>query len=1139
MGGKRHDFGNAYAGVEQMTKYPFLEFENLSGIDFNFSEKTDVLQVCEGAKLHLVSGIKGKKLYVVADKLQAKKAASELVKYGNRVVTATSRDDVLLYRKNYSKEQDGLNAINLVKIVKGEYDVIVASADMLGERVCNFSDFSEYIIELEKSENYNLYNLYESLTKSGYTRQEEISDFGDFSVRGDVVDVFAFGMKNPLRLSFFDEELESIKEIDLETGDKVKDLLKAYIAPSSDIICTKEGLEEIRAVHKLTEGRVKAIFDELIGGIKTGPLCGRYAYLLPMLNTQSLIDLDVTVIFDEPKIIEEKLQLYDKEFNSRFKSMVFSGEVTKRHILAKTPYETIKNGLFKKRLVGLSSLNLPNSLFKPDSEIALGSKAVTKYCYDYPSLISDLKGFAANGFKIVLFARNAERAKSVIESLYAEGISPKTDCEPILGKVVVLSDDVEQGFLYPKAKMLVVGSVELVGKGRDGVVAKRTKSFSPPKVGDYVVHSVHGVGICEGTAVFDVGEFKKEYLSIRYEGGDHLYVAIDQMDNITKFIGEENPPLNKLGGKEFKREKEKVKKSVRQIAINLVNLYAEREKMKGHVYQPDSLKQRQFEDMFPYEETPDQLETVATIKQEMEKGKVIDRLICGDVGFGKTEVAFRAMFKTVAEGKQAVLLAPTTILAKQHYETLKPRLEPFNVKAELFTRFQTATERREIIDGLKNGEVQMVIATHRILSKEVEFFDLGLLVLDEEQRFGVEHKEKLKEKNPGVNVLTLSATPIPRTLNMSLSGVRDISLLETPPLGRLPVETYVVEYSDALVVDAIKSEVARGGQVFVLYNKVETIGEFTFKLSSMLGGVKVRFAHGQMSGKLLEDTVEAFYEKEYDVLVSTTIIENGIDLPDANTLIVIDSQNFGLSQLYQLRGRVGRRGALAKAYFTVPPSRSMTVDAEKRFDALLDNTEIGSGFKISLADLSIRGAGNILGAEQHGHIEKVGYEMYLEILEEAIKEIKTGIKSDEENVDFKIDATTYISGDYVSSRDKIKLYKRIASVSTIKERDDLLGEIELSYGPPEKGIKNLINIALIKNSIKGLGVKSVIVNRNGAGVNFSGDEVFSNDRIIKAVSEAREKVVLTSTIPPALLFNVQNMSPEEKLDVLASFFSEC
>ncbi|MGN0796123.1 MAG: transcription-repair coupling factor [Christensenellales bacterium] len=1120
-------------------KYSFLEGENVSGLNFDFSGKTDVLKVCEGAKLHIVSCMKEKRIYVVADKLQAKKAAFELEKYGNKVVTATSRDDVLLYRKNYSKEQDGQNAKNLAQIVKGDYDVIVTSVDMLAEKVCDLSVFSKYVTDLKVGENYNFYNLSENLTKAGYTRQDGISDFGDFSIRGDVVDVFAYGRKNPLRLSFFDDELESIKEIDLESGDKVRDYKSVYLAPSSDIVCDREDIEEVRAVHKLTQGRVRAIFDELAGGLKEGPLCGRYSYLLPMLRTQSLLDLDVAVVFDEPKIIEEKLQLYDKEFNGRFKTMVYSEEVTKRHATAKTSYGEIKNKLTQKKLVGLSSLSLTNTLFTPDSVVNLKSKAVTKYCYDYPSLIADLKGFAANGFKIALFARNSERAKSVADSLFDEGISPQTGGEPIAGKVTLFNEDIEQGFLYPDSKLLVVGSVELVGKGRDGVVVKRKKSFAPPKEGDYVVHSVHGVGICEGTAVFDVGEFKKEYLSIRYEGGDHLYVAIDQMDNITKFIGEENPPLNKLGGKEFKREKEKVKKSVRQIAINLVNLYAEREKMKGHVYQADTIKQRQFEDAFIYEETPDQLETIATIKQEMEKGKVIDRLICGDVGFGKTEVAFRAMFKTVMEGKQAALLAPTTILAKQHYETLKPRLEPFGIRLELLTRFQTAAERKEIIDGLKNGDVQMIIATHRILSKEVEFFDLGLLVLDEEQRFGVEHKEKLKERNPGINVLTLSATPIPRTLNMSLSGVRDISLLETPPLGRLPVETYVVEYSDGLVADAVKSEVARGGQVFVLYNKVESISQFTFKLSSMLDGIRVRFAHGQMSGRLLEDTVEAFYEKEFDVLVATTIIENGIDLPDANTLIVIDSQNFGLSQLYQLRGRVGRRGALAKAYFTVPPSRSMTEDAEKRFDALLDNTEIGSGFKISLADLSIRGAGNILGAEQHGHIEKVGYEMYLEILEDAIKEIKTGIKSDEENIDFKIDATTYISSDYVSSRDKIKLYKRIASVSSINERNDLLNEIELSYGTPERGIKNLINIALIKNRIKGLGVKSVIVNRKGAGVNFTGDEVFSNDRIIKAVSENRDKVVLTSTIPPTLVFNVADLTPEEKLDRIAGFFCGC
>lgn len=447
-------------------KYPFLEFKNIQGFDFELSDKTDVLQVPEGAKLHLTGGIDGKKLYVTQDKLQAKKASNELKKYGLKVVTVVGRDDVLLYRKNYSKEQDGLNALNFAKIAKGDYDVIVTSPDALGDKFCDLKDFETFIVDLEVGKNYNLKVLSNSLVKAGYKREDEIFDFGDFSIRGDVVDVFPYGVKNPLRLSFFDDELESIKEIDLESGDKICEYKTVYLAPSSDLVFTKNSVDEVLAVNKLVGGRVKEIFSELIGGLKVGALSGRYAYLLPFLKTQSLLDLDLTVIFDEPKIVGEKFELYDKEFSGRFKSMEYGGEVTKRHQTAKLALGDIKAALQGKRLVGLSSLNLNNTLFVPKKTINLGAKAVTRYCYDYPSLVSDLKGFSANGFKIVLFCRNAERAKFVSDSLYEEGIAPVTGGEPTNGKITILCEDIEQGFLYPKYKLLVVGSVELVGKGR-------------------------------------------------------------------------------------------------------------------------------------------------------------------------------------------------------------------------------------------------------------------------------------------------------------------------------------------------------------------------------------------------------------------------------------------------------------------------------------------------------------------------------------------------------------------------------------------------------------------------------------------------------------------------------------------------
>ena len=636
------------------------------------------------------------------------------------------------------------------------------------------------------------------------------------------------------------------------------------------------------------------------------------------------------------------------------------------------------------------------------------------------------------------------------------------------------------------------------------------------------------------------GEFEKEYVVLRYRDGDVLYVATDQMDNLQKFVGEEHPKLNKIGGKEFAREKDKVKKSVRKLAVDLLKLYAEREKKKGHVYSPDTVWQKEFEDGFEYEETADQLKAIEAVKQDMEQGKIMDRLLVGDVGFGKTEVAFRAMFKTVMDGRQAVLVAPTTILARQHHENLVKRLEPFGVECALLTRLQTPAENAETLRRLADGSLYMAIATHKVLSKGVEFKDLGLLVLDEEQRFGVEHKETLKARNPLVNVLTLSATPIPRTLNMALSGVRDISLLETPPRGRLPVQTYVTPYSDALVADAITRECARGGQTLVLLNDIDALDGFAAKLGALLPAeTGIVTAHGQMAGGELERRIAAFYEKKYDVLVATTIIENGIDLPDANTLIVVDSGRFGLSQLYQLRGRVGRRGVLAHAYFTVPENGALTSDAEKRLHALMENTEIGSGFRVALSDLSIRGAGTLLGAEQHGHIERVGYEMYIELLNEAVEEMRTGRKPEEaREVEMKVDVPAYIREGYVSGRDKLRIYKRIAGVATAAERAAVVEELTEVFGAPDEALLNLIDVALLKNLARGFGAAKIVVNRNGAGVFFADAGVFGDETLMKTVASHREDAVLTSTVPPSLIFDVKGLPNAAKLAKLIAFFEE-
>lgn len=1101
-----------------------------------------VLRVCEGAKVHIISQIPTKKLVVCSDSLGAKSLFRKLKGWEIKVDYLPYRDDVLIARKSFSSQNVRERTCTLSDMACGDFDVVVTSADSLLQLFPKKELVKEFSVTVAKEDLISPQAFADRLALAGYKRQTMIADAGDFAVRGDIVDVYSTN-GTAYRINFFDELVEDIKVIDVETMLSSNDVESVRFAPASDVILSEKDYDDAR--EKLDFYRDVKYAAEAKERLSVGACDPSLVWALPFMQgaTAPIFDyLDKTdvIVFDEPKVVCDKLQILIKEFDGRIKNLLEGGEILACHKDAYITLSEIRRRLMFVRKLSFCALSLNNQLFEPKYIIEPKTKPVTKYYLDPQTIVQDLRTFVLNGTKTLLACGSKERAKSVIESLrendvYATYSEDGNDDGTILATPMA----VETGFIYPAQKVCLVGVSECIGKHRseDGFSHSKEQALAPV-AGDYVVHRIHGVGLCEGTTILKTGDFEKEYIVLKYKDGDTLYVATDQMNNLQKFIGEESPALNKLGGKEFEREKEKVRKSVRKLAVNLVELYAKREKQRGFKYSPDTVWQKEFEDNFEYEETPDQLKAIADIKQDMETGRIMDRLLVGDVGFGKTEVAFRAMFKTVLDSKQAVLLAPTTILARQHYENLIKRLEPFGIKCGLLTRLQSTKETQDLLDGLKKGTVHMVIATHKVLAKAVEFHDLGLLVLDEEQRFGVDHKEKLKEKYPLVNVLTLSATPIPRTLNMSLTGVRDISMLETAPRGRLPVQTYVVGYSDALCVDAITRELARGGQTLILLNNVEALDPYASKLRSLCPDARIITAHGQMLPGQLEERMSAFYDKEFDVLVATTIIENGIDLPDANTLIVIDSGRFGLSQLYQLRGRVGRRGALAHAYFTVPENGALTDTAQKRLNTLLENTDIGSGFKVALADLSIRGAGNLLGAEQSGHIEKVGYEMYLELLDEAVQEVKTGVKKQEiKDVEMKVDAAAFINDSYISGRDKLRVYKQISKVASVSARDSLVKELEQVYGPVDLPLENLINVALLKNLASNYGVSKIIINRNGAGANFYDADVFKNESLMNAVAKNSGSVVLTTTIPPSMIFEVNKLTAEQKLARLIDFFA--
>ena len=1101
-----------------------------------------VLRVCEGAKVHIISQIPTKKLVVCSDSLGAKSLFRKLQGWGIKADYLPYRDDVLIARKSFSSQNVRERVCTLSDMACGDFDVVVTSADSLLQLFPKKELVKEFSVTVAKEDLISPQALADRLALAGYKRQTMIADAGDFAVRGDIVDVYSTN-GTAYRINFFDELVEDIKVIDIETMLSSNDVESVRFAPASDVILSEKDYDDAR--EKLEFYRDVKYAAESKERLSVGACDPSLVWALPFMQgaTAPIFDyLDKTdvIVFDEPKVVCDKLQILIKEFDGRIKNLLEGGEILACHKDVYITLSEIRRRLMFVRKLSFCALSLNNQLFEPKYIIEPKTKPVTKYYLDPQTIVQDLRTFVLNGTKTLLACGSKERAKSVIESLRENDVfATYSDDGNDDGTILATPMAVETGFIYPAQKVCLVGVSECIGKHRSEEGLSRSKEQAlAPVAGDYVVHRIHGVGLCEGTTILKTGDFEKEYIVLKYKDGDTLYVATDQMNNLQKFIGEESPALNKLGGKEFEREKEKVRKSVRKLAVNLVELYAKREKQRGFKYSPDTVWQKEFEDNFEYEETPDQLKAIADIKRDMETGRIMDRLLVGDVGFGKTEVAFRAMFKTVLDSKQAVLLAPTTILARQHYENLIKRLEPFGIKCGLLTRLQSTKETQDLLDGLKKGTVHMVIATHKVLSKAVEFHDLGLLVLDEEQRFGVDHKEKLKEKYPLVNVLTLSATPIPRTLNMSLTGVRDISMLETAPQGRLPVQTYVVGYSDALCVDAITRELARGGQTLILLNNVEALDPYASKLRSLCPDARIITAHGQMLPGQLEERMSAFYDKEFDVLVATTIIENGIDLPDANTLIVIDSGRFGLSQLYQLRGRVGRRGALAHAYFTVPENGALTDTAQKRLNTLLENTDIGSGFKVALADLSIRGAGNLLGAEQSGHIEKVGYEMYLELLDEAVQEVKTGVKKQEiKDVEMKVDAAAFINDSYISGRDKLRVYKQISKVASVSARDSLVKELEQVYGPVDLPLENLINVALLKNLASNYGVSKIIINRNGAGANFYDADVFKNESLMNAVAKNSGSVVLTTTIPPSMIFEVNKLTAEQKLARLIDFFA--
>lgn len=1082
-------------------------------------------------------------LYVTADAVSARSAAENLsVLTGEKVAVIAAKDEVLYYRKALSK--DALfRRIEGIDALKRGSKIVVAEIDAL------LQAFPEElpVLTFEEGKETDSSALCERLSAMGYARVSDVESKGAYALRGDILDIFPVGAENPVRVDFFGDEVEKIKPYDIETGDRLGTQERIRILPAAETFATadecarvKEVLRESLREFSTRDAYVRAntIASELIFLLdeaeekrrekKDGEPFEADAFLTPLLKNCasifSLLPKETAIILDESKTLRDKCENIYKDFEERFSRLKQGGEAFSFSHGQLIKKDEFYDGLQKFRLAALQTFTGNPFFFTPLKIFNVRETPVNRYMNATSALVVDLKNWLRGGYRVLLFCGGENRLAKMAEVLSDEYIATeKLSDLSALRAVSLTAETLDKGFVLHEAKFVAVGTGELYTKiaPQKRIKRRRGDLFGAPEVGDFAVHETHGVGRVIGTKKIETTDGTKEYVALEYRDGDKLYVPVENMDVLSKYVGGDNPPLSKIGGADFERVKARVRASIKNMAFDLKALYAARAEERGFAFSENEAFMREFEDAFPYELTPDQADSVAEIKADMCSAKVMDRLLCGDVGFGKTEVAFRAAYLCILGGKQAALMCPGTVLCNQHYDTARERFERFGVKVAVLSRFATQKETRETLDGLQDGSIDLVIGTHRLLSADVKFKDLGLLILDEEQRFGVEHKEKIKHLRKDIDCLTMSATPIPRTLHMSLTGIRDISTIRTAPRERLPVQTYVAEESETLIRDACIREISRGGQVFLLYNRVESIYTFAAKVAAIVPEAKISVVHGRMEKSALENGVYDFYSGKSNVLVTTTIIENGIDLPNANTLIVIDSERLGISQLYQLRGRVGRGTRLAHAYFTYKADRIMTENAAERLKAVMQFTELGSGYKLAMRDLEIRGAGNVLGAEQHGHMDKVGYELYAKLLKEEL----TGEHFEETELDVRADA--YIPEDYAeSSAGRLDTYKQIAEIRSVADYKRVYRSLNEVYGEPPQTVVNLLVIAAMKAYASRVGVKKICVSKNAASMEFASMEKLGDAGVQAALEKYASKIRLNMSVAPVVEFAPRTQQTE-------------
>jgi transcription-repair coupling factor (superfamily II helicase) len=1160
--GEHMSFLNMIKPLEAMAEYRLL-MENLKG----GKKSIEAYGISDTQKSLIAAAVSENNqkscLIITHNEISARKIYEDIGFLNPSTALLLSSGEIIFHKIDArSSELTQQRLLTINELLRGQNKIVCASVEALLHKMVPASRFENIKKTIRPGDLVDMEALLKHFYHAGYERVDMVEGKGQFSIRGGIIDFFPLTEQNPIRIELFDDEVDSVRYFDAITQRSIEKTKSVEINAARELLLQEAEIREAAGVleHAL-EKRLKQLsaagkkkeaeklsehIREDVAKLREGVYFEGLERYLSFFKAEffSILDYlkDYIVIIDEPNRVRQRYDNIDLELQEHFKQLLTANEVLPEQYQAYYTYDQLLIKLKGLPCISFNTLLKSSADFKPDTIISFIARSMHPFHGKLDLLMDELHLWKSKKYKVLILSGTEDKGKRLVLSLLDQGIEAvfkrELDFELQEGHVVVLPGTLNSGFEFPSIHYAVISDREVFTTPKKEASKRRgrlIKVFTDLKVGDFVVHENHGIGQYVGIEKLTVGGVTRDYLNIKYGGNDKLYIPTDQLDMIQKYIGGEDrlPKLNRLGSAEWSKTKSKARKSIQALAIDLLKLYAERQQKIGFAFSPDTRWQKEFEDMFPYEETEDQLRCIEEIKKDMEDNRAMDRLLCGDVGYGKTEVAIRAAFKCVMDGKQVAVLAPTTILAQQHYNTCIQRFASFPIKIDVLSRFKTTTELKKTVRDAKNGTVDVVIGTHKLLQDSVKFKDLGLLIIDEEQKFGVAHKEKIKSLKTNVDVLTLSATPIPRTLHMSMIGIRDISIIEQPPEERYPVQTYVMEHNEDVLRDAIFKEIARGGQVYFLHNRVRSIAKVAARVKELVPEARVAYAHGQMEEKVLEDTMLDFYNGEYDVLVCTTIIEAGLDIPNVNTIIISDADKMGLSQLYQLRGRVGRSNRLAYAYFTYQKDKVLNEVAEKRLQAIKEFTEFGSGFKIAMRDLEIRGTGNLLGKEQHGHMEAIGYDLFIKLLEDTLKELKGEAAVEQVEASIELQVHAFIPETYISDENqKIEIYKKIASIDSQQDLFDIEEEIEDRFGDIPSPVRNLLQISYMKQLAQKCGMYNISQKNKNILMKFKTDKYIKPQTAMQIAGDYKGRILFTASEQPYFTLKTGDERIEETMTTI-------